>query len=291
MGSRKSFSAQALLAIMFYTSNSLTTCEDCLAFGTIRQHKGENLCIDCGCVSRCPVFVDDVSYTSEGSVYYGDVNDRCSKLTIGDSNTDSGASCNNKPAPKVTVPVRMLMQEALSLSDGTMAAAVRVYTDYLATGTRVSEDKHLLILATCVYVVSKARTVDDICKILGLNSSDFHTTYKSLAERINVQRTELTADEGIRAVSNMLPMDTKAGVQFRKQCWKLHERISKFPKGKAMLRQVQNTKLYATLGLMSAQFMKMPYTEKELCAKLGVTIPTVRKVRGLVMDLLRESKV
>ena len=302
-------------------------CDHCGCRGSVLQFRGfggEHTCGECGAVALMPVFVDDRTYAGDDAggdgIFYGGVNDRCgragetelaivaklpgvsSRAVVWAQRRDQrhaapllgiGATTN-----AVDAKTRCIVSEALALPGGVMNEAVLLYAGHLAqTGARLSADKHMLLLAACTYVVSSARTIDEICGTLRLDTAEFHAMYK----RLGVRRSSLSVDEGVKAVTKALfdglsavhkqDHDEKTVVAFRAACHRLHARAAAAQGGQDVMRQVKNTKLFAVIALLVCPSFKFDVGSKkvkdtDLFKILKISAPTVRKVKGLLAGLL-----
>jgi hypothetical protein len=225
-------------------------CDDCKT-ETVFDVRGEHTCVECGLVSRIPVLVD--------TRFVG----------AGYTDTDDNYCSDNES----------LVREALHLNTSMAMDMMAMYTKYLATGVKASARKHVTIMAVCVYATCEARTIDDICMGLRLDSSEFNKTMKQM----NITPPDKTVSDNVASVRNKLRLKGGEGFEFAKRCTNFHRRIIGTPNGAKILGQVKATKLFAVIGhIVLRDMMKIQYKDDDIFKLLNVTKPTVKKIENII---------
>jgi hypothetical protein len=222
-------------------------CDDCKT-ETVFDVQGEHTCVNCGLVSKIPVLVDQYAFS------YND-------------NEDVFQSCSKYEG---------LVCEALNLNATMAAAMMELYRKHV---TRASERRHIIIMAVCAYATSEARTIDDICTGLNIDTAEFHKVMRQM----KIQPPDLTVADNIASVRNKLCLKGAEAFEFKKRCMGMHKHIADTPTGNKILRQVKATKLFAVIGYTVLKTMKLetPVTD-DLFKLLNVTKPTVKKILGII---------
>jgi len=224
-------------------------CDECKQ-DTVFDVRGEHTCVSCGLVSRIPVFVD-TRY-----VGYDNGDDEC---------------CSRNES---------LIRDSLHLNGNMAIDMMAMYNKYIATGVKASQRKHILIMAVCVYATCEARTVDDICIGLDLDSTELHKTMKQM----KVKQPDKTVMDNVASVRNKLCLKGTDAFEFAKRCTKFYSRILTSPNGVKIIRQVKTTKLFAVIGYMI--FRDMVKCNDDTTFKLlNVTRPTVKKIENILNAL------
>lgn len=224
-------------------------CDDCRQ-DTVFDVRGEHTCVSCGLVSRIPVFVDTRFFGNDYTI-----DEYCSKN-------------------------ESLVRDSLNLNANMAIDMMDMYNKYLATGVKASQRKHILIMAVCVYATCEARTVDDICTGLDLDSAELHKTMRQM----DVRQPDKTVADNVASVRNKLCLKGSESFDFVKRCTKFYNRIVATPHGEKVVRQVKATKLFAVIGHMVLRDM-MKCNDDEIFKLLNVTRPTVKKIETILRAL------
>lgn len=221
-------------------------CDECKT-ETVFDVRGEHTCVACGLVSRIPVLVDTrfVGYTDTDDVY-------CSKN-------------------------ESLIRDALHLNTSTAIDMMEMYNKYLRTGIKASARKHVIIMAVCVYATSEARTIDDICVNLCIDSAEFNKTMKHM----NITPPDKTVMDNVASMRNKLQLKGNESFEFVKRCTKFYKRIVDTPNGVKIVGQLKATKLFAVIGHIVLRDM-MVYKNDDIFKVLNVTKPTVKKIENII---------
>eukprot|EP00798_Chlamydomonas_sp_ICE-L_P012734 gene12734-15980_t len=177
----------------------------------------------------------------------------------------------------------MLVRDALNLNSSMAMDMMVVYNKHLETGTRGSERKHVLMIAVSAYVTCEARTIDDICMGLDIESAEFHKTMRQM----NIDPPDLSVMENVASVRNKLRLKGRDAFEFKKRCTRFYQRIMDKPNGVKIVNQVKATKLFAVIGHIVLRDMTSlthtaKYKDADVFKILCITPPTVKKIEKIL---------
>ena len=254
-------------------------CKHCRSYSLFEVKGDCNLtCTNCGVVSNYPIYREEQIYSDPFGVYYGDFNNYSAVVT-------------EKPYKLSDVSVEHLnaIANTFHLPEVMIDELNNVYIKYLKLGFRAHEFKHLYIIAACFYIISKGRTIEDICGRLLLESKLFHSIYKDVSNKLNMQRNEVTPNEAFVSAWNKLCLDSKEGKVFKKKCFVIYDKLIKTQKGPILIGQLQQEKFYSAIAVAAAKIIGVENTEKELLEKLNISAPTYRQFLAISSEVTRKN--
>lgn len=237
-------------------------CDYCEHPDSIREFDGENVCTNCGTVSKFPIIVTDWQYEQHSDALF-DTDDKTSNRL---KNNDDKFE---------------YVQSNFSLSDNTIDRMKSMYNKYIDTENfRGSTNKHLVLICVCLYVCVDGLTHDDICLRCNLNSTDFHKIYK----RMCINRKDCVIDSSISSIMNNLCV---RDFNFKKQFRIIYDRITRTESGVSILSQFKVSKLYSVIGYIV--FRKFKYDvnvgDSALLNLLNISRPTLTKISKVIDKL------
>lgn len=251
--------------------------------GTVFEAKGEYVCDWCAAVSRDPVLVHDVMVFEEANALL--------RYDATSSITTAPVSSSQRRIKSRTIDVKHIVQQQLRLLDPVANEMESLYNKYIASGVRPDGEKHILIMGVCAYLASEARDCKQICMDLGQDIHEFHSMYSTVTNKIKVKKAEMGYEDSIKVVCNKLALNGIKAAAFRKACYKLYDKATKVPHGREMFKQLNNTKLFAVIGMLALKMTKtdLGMSDAQLLAALDISKPTVKKIKGIVLGLVMEA--
>lgn len=245
-------------------------CDDCRAIDSIREYDGDNVCTNCGLVSRFPILVADYSYSEHSDIM--------------------ATTTTSSPKPELSSNIDIMFEyvnSRLQVDSTTLRLVKDFYMDYKRRYHRITGNKHIVFILVCFYIVSDSRSCYDIVSIFPEveNVSEFHKIYNIVSSRTGRYRDELRVEDYIISVRNMLCIED---YKFNRECMKYYHGLINHSNGYFKLRQVRYTKLFSVIGyiIFSRLFTtENRYSDSDLFKLLNITRPTYTKIIGIISSL------